>query len=384
VPPATPEDREEFRRLMALRDVRPRTANEIEELVRCPAPLHEDRHASCSVNWVAAVFNCHACGAGGGIGTLKRLLGEDTATPAPSRAPTISDRSEISGGVPKSLNVEAERRRLVIGMKEAGLTTFNRRTGRAVFEEVQECQQVWRKYGCDRGHRDVQTFSCDFPLCPVSVTSRLRADFLRHAERLPERLSLCIVKTQNYATRPELTHWFKAWRREHQLGAGFYGLRMTVGRPDVLLVLDAGEMPATLVADPAVMLVAADVDLERAVAWYCAMFLEEISSWRTPEELVALLIEVKGRRRFQGFGKSYGDKREERAGDEADGHLLTGEPKKVYKAAGGSAKGGSKAVLCKVCGDRMRFMGIALSQEDADQWLQGQRSPPGREAAGVR
>src|SRR5438552_18636663 len=78
-PPAPPEDREEFRRLMALRDVRPRTANQIEELVRCPSPNHEDRHASCSVNWLAAVFNCHACGAGGGIGTLRRLRGEDRA-----------------------------------------------------------------------------------------------------------------------------------------------------------------------------------------------------------------------------------------------------------------------------------------------------------------
>src|SRR5438132_1854438 len=166
-PPATPEDREEFRRLMALRDVRPRTANQIEELVRCPSPDHEDRHASCSVNWLAAVFNCHACGARGGIGTLRRLLGEDLATPAPSRAPALSERSGSPAGAPKAINIEAERRRLVIGMKEAGLSSFNRRTGRAVFEEVQECQRVWRKYQCDRGHRDVQVFSCDFPLCPV-------------------------------------------------------------------------------------------------------------------------------------------------------------------------------------------------------------------------
>src|SRR5438105_13713171 len=62
-PPATPEDREEFRRLMALRDVRPRTANQIEELGRCTSPEQEDRHASCSAHWLTAVCNCPACAA---------------------------------------------------------------------------------------------------------------------------------------------------------------------------------------------------------------------------------------------------------------------------------------------------------------------------------
>jgi hypothetical protein len=137
-------------------------------------------------------------------------------------------------------------------------------------------------------------------------------------------------------------------------------------------------MTGPLLADPAVTLVAADVDRYEAQAWYCEGFLEEVTSWGTPEELQVLLAAVKGRRRFQGFGKSYG----QRKTDDGE-HLLAGEskqlstgsespsPKKVYKASGGAAKGGSKAVICDVCGGRMRFLGIASTPEDAEEWLRG-------------
>src|SRR6266568_5139507 len=64
-PPASPEDRREFERLMSLARVQPRRGGD--ELLRCPSPDHVDEDPSCSVNWPAAVFNCHACGAHGGI-----------------------------------------------------------------------------------------------------------------------------------------------------------------------------------------------------------------------------------------------------------------------------------------------------------------------------
>jgi hypothetical protein len=364
---ASPEDQREFERLMGLAGVQPRRGGE--ELARCPSPDHEDRHPSCAVNWQAAVFHCHSCSARGGIGALRRLLGEET--PVRGDGVPLNCDSRMS-------DVEHERSRLVHAMKGARLTRFNRKTSRALFEEVIECHRGYRKYECDKGHREVVTFSCGFPLCPICVPSRLRADFERHADKLPDRFALFVVRPaatvadDAVRARRELQRWVKRWRKEMGLEAGFYGVRLTVGRPDVLLVLPADSVPVTLLTDAHVTFAAADVDLNGAVSWYQRMFLEEVTSWRTTAEMLDLLGAVKGRRRFQGFGRYY---RREESADDGGEHLLTGEQKDVFRASGGAATGGSKAVICSECGGRMRFMGIAASAEESEAWVRG---PPVR------
>ena len=109
-----------------------------------------------------------------------------------------------------------------------------------------------------------------------------------------------------------------------------------------------------------------NVDLDAAIDWYVGMFLEEATSWRTPEEMLDLLAAVKGCRRFQGFGEHYG--RSESVGEK---QLSSDTPTKLGRVAGGSGKGGGREpVLCE-CGARMRFIGLALTKEEADAWVRG-------------
>jgi hypothetical protein len=125
---------------------------------------------------------------------------------------------------------------------------------------------------------------------------------------------------------------------------------------------------AALLSDASTHLVSTDVSLDEAVAWYCERFLEEVTSWRTTAEMLDLLGAVKGRRRFQGFGRYYGSRKQS---DEGDRQLLTAKPKEVFRASGGAAKGGGKVMLCPICGGKMRFIGIALTTEEAEEWLRG-------------
>jgi hypothetical protein len=68
--PAEPADQRTFRELMARAGVVP--GGREQEMHRCP--WHADEHPSLSVHWTAAVFHCFGCVAGGGIGTLRRLV----------------------------------------------------------------------------------------------------------------------------------------------------------------------------------------------------------------------------------------------------------------------------------------------------------------------
>lgn len=259
------------------------------------------------------------------------------------------------------IDANLQRQRLVRGMKDSGFPwPFDHKTNRAVWEDVLECHAVFVKYECINGHRIARPKSCGFPLCPVCMPLRLRADFKRHLNKLPSRLALFIVRVpEELGGRTEIGQWFRNWRRTMDLPAGFYGVCLRVGRPEVLLVMPADVVPAHVFSDAQVSLVGADVSLDEAIAWYVQMFLEEVTSWTTPEEMLALLADVKGRRRFQGFGKYYAKK------DAAavDKQLLPEEPKKLHRASGGSGKGGSKAVNCPLCGAKMRTVGIALTEE---------------------
>lgn len=145
------------------------------------------------------------------------------------------------------------------------------------------------KYECNNGHRVALPKSCGFPLCSICMPSRLCADFRRHSDHLPTRLALFrVTPPAGVRGRNEIGRWVRSWRRKSNLTAGFFGIRLRIERPDVLLVLPADQVPAGIVSDPLATLVAADVPLDEAVAWYVEMFQEEISSWRTPDEMLNL------------------------------------------------------------------------------------------------
>lgn len=356
--PATAEAQAEFRWLFERNGIRPR--RKAQELHRCL--WHDDEQASLSINWDAAVFKCHAGCGQGGLAELRRLSGE----PTPPLPPPTPVRASSKSAFALRVDPERERHRLVHAMKQSGHDWgFDRNTGRSKWEDVIECQVAMIKYECPSGHRLARPKSCGFPLCPICVRMRLVSDFRRHAKNLPVRLSLFVATPDEpVSDRRELGLWFRRWRRRHSPSAGIYGPRFRIGKPDVLLVLPADQVPGDLASDPCVTAVAANVTLEDAVQWYSEMFLEEISSWRTPAEMLDLLAAVKGRRRFQGFGKYYERQPSptEKVPDNVE--LLTEEPKRVHRASGGSAKGGPKAFPCPICGGRMRVVGLALNTED--------------------
>ena len=70
-------------------------------------------------------------------------------------------------------------------------------------------------------------------------------------------------------------------------------------------------------------------DLDGAIAWYQARFLDEVTSWRTAPAMLDLLAAVKGRRRFQGFGKYY-ERKVDKAGAES---LINDAPVKILEPA---------------------------------------------------
>jgi hypothetical protein len=394
VQPAPPEDQRVFDRLMALARVRPQRGGD--ELLRCPSPDHEDQDPSCSVNWPAAVFHCFACGAGGGIGALRRLLGEEArplavVRPAPARTP-LSPTEPPSEDVRKRhrltrvglafelerMELERERGRLAHHVKEARLIAREGDRQHLVSDDIIECHRSWWLYEARDSCRSWTTFSCGFRLCPSCTPTRLYADFERHRDKLPERFAwLRVTPPPDVRTRPEIRKWFKRWLRASKLEAGFYGIRLTIGMPDVLLVVPAGGLPADLVADAAVTLDSADADFDDTVSWYQRMCLEEVTSWRTTEEMLDLHAAVKGCRRFQGFGKWY----ERRPGDKAS-EQPADEPKKVYKASGGSAKGGAGEKLFCPHGERLRRIGKALTEDERDKWMA--RGPPQKVARYAR
>lgn len=352
--PASPHSQVEFKRLMEQAGIFPRRGHQ--EMHLCP--WHTDGEASLSINWRAAVFNDFGGCGQGGIVELRRLVG-DTRACGQQRNAVVAN----AGDRPRALDPEAERARLVRAMKVSGhVWKFDERTSRSEWEDVLECRVALVKYECANGHRVALPKSCGMPLCPTCMPTRLRADFRRHAESLPARLALFMVAPpEGTIERKEVSSWFRDWRRRSDLSAGFYGVRLCVGRPDILLVIPVDQVPARIVADPHATLVAADVPLEDAVNWYVERFLEEVSSWRTPEEMLDLLAAVKGRRRFQGFGRYYANRAV--AKEPEDEQLFTEEPKKLHRVSGGSAKGGSKALACPICGSRLHAVGIALNAE---------------------
>lgn len=364
--PASPEIKTEFARLVAKLGIILRRGGR--ELVKCTQ--HEDRTRSLTVDYDQAWLRCHSTSSGcplegtHGVRFLRQFLDEE---PLPRARRSESAVKPGQGGHGSRVHPENERSRLMRTVKET-IHAFDRTTGRDLWEKILECHVAQVKYECvSLGHRIAVPFSCGFPICPICMPTRLRADFRRHTEHLPARLALFLVTPpEGVKDRTDIGSWFRRWRRNGELSGGFYGQRFRVGRPDVLLVLPADEVPAGLVSDTHATLVAADVSLDQAVDWYVDMFLEETASWTTPEEMLILLTAVKGRRRFQGFGQYYANKEgsEKTASENPDDEqLFTEKPKKLYRASGGSAKGGSKAITCPICGSRMRAVGIAPSSE---------------------
>jgi CHC2 zinc finger len=347
-------------------------------------PWHADTKASLHVDWDAAVFNCFGCDVKGGWKRLRELVGEGRED-RHNRAARggIGSRTQVFAkletkfetGTILPVITEREHERLVAALEEADVQHYG-----AHLVTVAECRRTFSKWECNKdGSRKTLASSCDFPICPKCLPSRLRKDFQRHRANLPDRVSLHRWKPEGCGDRKQVSDAFKRWRRDQGLTAGLYGVRVKlangVNHFDVLLVLPADEKFATPLQTSAV---AENVDIETAIEWYVQMFLEEAMSWRTPHELLDLLAGIKGRRRFQGFGAYY--ERSEKVETET---VIPDTPKKLGRVSGGSGKGGKREPpACDHCGATMRYMGKALTADEANAWLQGAPLSNGNKCAG--
>jgi hypothetical protein len=361
--PASTDKRAEFRRNMTKASVAGHDSGQ-EKLV---CPWHPDTKASLHIDWDAAIFNCFGCDVKGGWKRLRELVGEPDL-PKVVRAGghgTMSAKQTSVGAPTKQIDTEGEHKRLVKELEEAGIDTGLTR--------VSDCRNVFSNWECPNdGRRKVKASNCNFRLDPKCLPSRLQKDFRRHRAKLPQHVNLYVWKpvteTNDPVTRRDVSDAFKRWRKKQGLVAGFYGVRAPfhdgVPQWDVLLVLPAG----VTVANATVTAVAENVDLDAAIEWYTQMILEEITSWRTSDEMLDLLVEMKGRRHFQGFGSFY--ERSEKTEDET---LIAREPKKLARVSGGSGKGGAKPEppRCDHCGQKMRYMGKSRNQDEANAFLQG-------------
>lgn len=93
-------------------------------------------------------------------------------------------------------------------------------------------------------------------------------------------------------------------------------------------------------------------------------------SWRTPEDMLALLAEVKGRRRFQGFGTCFQQARAEQLLTVDKGAPADPPVNNCFKASGGAAKGRHEKLYCPH-GEPLRFVRITTNEEEANAWCDG-------------
>ena len=378
--PASAEIQAEFQSLMTLAGAHPRRGGE--ELIRCP--WHEDDRASLGVNWKATVFICHAtsCAVQGGIGTLRRLVSE-SKTPRLNGSTTSKARNNGSppangaptavklGGSQSGLSVVAAQRRLSEALVNAGEN--------AASQEVLRCSTQFKVGVCTEcGRRPAYPVTCKHPLCPKCMPGRLAADWKRHQGSMPGSMTLLQLTPTDVGTSElkVVRSRFAEWRKRVGLSAGIYGVRLTAAdgelSPDVLLAVpdeEANKAQASRAFQ--VEVIARGQTPADTLRWLQGAYLEEATSWTIPEEMLTLLAEIKGRRRFQGFGKAYG--KQEKPPESAE--------RPLGRVSGGACRGGAKeARSCPACGGQVEMLPGTVPSEQvrkvgANWWWSG---PPRR------
>lgn len=363
------------------------------ELHRCP--WHDDREASLSIDWTAAVFFCHASGCvahgGGGIVRLREVLG------IPAAARNIESRVSIATGVndltPRrapvvrsSIDVEAARLRLASGVYDV---VGNFEKSRA----IEECGQRFYPGVCSNGHQIAYPVTCRVQLCPSCGPWQLAVDWREKIASCPDSLRLLRLRPHAglagagslTAARKQLRHW-----RDSRHLTGLYGARYESGLKPVILLLLPTSTPA-----PAggrafdVEEMAAAVTPDEALQWLQDEYtLEVAEAWTTPDDLRVLLGDTKGRRRFQGFGASFKSAScSQSAEQQAEDPSSTANNLRKTPPSGGAGHGaGSHKVerRCPICDAPVQMYTFKVGSADVQKDAQGRwrwLGPPGRRAA---
>lgn len=375
---APTSDQTEFVELMARAGV-VRTGNRSQVLVVCP--WHDDRSPSLSINWDAAVFYCFAegCDARGRIGSLRRLVGVDTPTYRQWRdaAGTSKEETHPSGDKSGCSDLDEATARLSTGLKELGLDELA--------QSVTDCRAFFRVGKCTSCARTPAfPISCGHPMCIRCMPGRLGADWGRHRASLPAKVNIVLLRPRSItAGTPgvlkSVRSRFVEWRRRADVKAGMYGGRLDRERGAVIMLAIPNDLP---VPDSSrafdVDVVATDRTPSEFLAWLQSQYVEEAQSWESTEELLFMLTETKGRRRFQGFGGIYGEgtqakEEETMANDETAKSEEKRQP--LGRISGGSFKGKREpgGHTCGHCGGAVELYPFTVPAAEVirtgDHWL---------------
>jgi hypothetical protein len=330
--PAPPERQREFADLFARVGVHRGRGNA--ELVRCP--WHDDRLASLSIDWTAAVFRCHAssCGERGGVRHLRELAGGE-------QQPLISRTRErkISHQQSKCPQPDLDDRdRLIRGFSE--VCPDWRKA-----QQMAECEQFWRIGRDDHGHKfGLYPLRCHQQICTTCGPIQLAKDWLAKIAEMPDRIRLLKFYPRGGGNLRSLAQAFRYLRQKHRLSGGLTGRRYEAGMRAVGLLMLPADAPVP--RDAQLVQITAQATPDEALAWLQAEYVDEaLYAWSSNEELSTLLANTKGRRRFQAFGDAF----------TASCSHIGAQPveEKRKPPSGGSGHGGKREPSehkCPICG----------------------------------
>jgi hypothetical protein len=319
---------------------------------------------------------------GGGVFLSRRSRRESTQRPPVSVSiPKGGTTGANLGCQPSEAQVRERRARL------AGVFYALNDAATEHAADVQECGERFLAARCPNGHYPAFPLNCGQPLCPSCQAKRLAADWLRRdvETKLPWRLRLYRLRTRELLTGPgcmrKVASRYAEWRKRQRraFSAGVHGQRFerrdNVLSPVILVALDpeSPDPESTAAFDVEVI---GEVDREDVLAWFQSEYTAEAFAWETRAEAEMLIFEVRGRRRFQGFGRAHGASAEPAAPDRQDS---------LGRVAGGSGRGaaGSKSRACPFCGQQVELLGYIVGPNDVERTPKGPRlrDPPREEAA---
>ncbi len=155
---------------------------------------------------------------------------------------------------------------------------------------------------------------------------------------------------------------FREWRRSRGIEAGFYGLTLFRDgdgwRAELLIAVCDDD--ADKLADGrafTVTVVAQGIDSPTLIQFWQEAYLNEVTAWRTPDELRGFRLMTRGRRKFQGWGESFGNSCEQESEEptKEEGEAMRTEP--LSRMSGGSGRAAKRKPACPRCGETLRRLG---------------------------
>ena len=242
-------------------------------------------------------------------------------------------------------------------------------------DAVTQCHARFRVGKCvDCGRNPAFPESCRFPLCPKCMPSRLSLDWRRHGDSFPQSMTTIRLAPKAHETARQVRGRFFEWRKRAGLAAAVYGLQAFIadGQPRSFILLAVPDEEAVKVSSGRafeVEFLASGQGPDEVLAWLQSCYLDEAASWQTSDELLALLAETSGRRRFQGFGSAY---------QRPDQEATDTESQPLRRVSGGSGRVKQAEMSCPFCGGRVEFIGVSVGLDSIEKAQKGYlwRGPP--------